>query len=529
MVMEKPEKPEEQTNGVPPSALDLTNHVLKLDHFDRMHVLKDTKKHLEGAPNYRGVAGFPVFGTGQPTEMGYFSLLAKLPKGADDVPAKIKWFNMRQQPVLYINGSPYVPRDPKTPQSDLEVTLPVPDLEKLQAHFLAVVKDRVEAAQDKRIVIHKDILLEQKNKDEKDAEEDLKWENVIDNIKADTVRDIGEVFTAMKGQWPMLELVRVPFVEEKAYPERSFDLLVDELKDEPASTTCVFSCQAGRGRTTMGMVVATLIKEIMVTTSLKKTNELGLVPDATVESLINATFEAPLPKTEDDDDPYIKGEFDVIKDLIKAVPEAEEAKRKIDYIIDVNGPAPKGIGIQNLRMTIIETKWKFDATLEENQGLLKQNILDFMERYFYLICFTTYALKYGPDGYKRTFVHWMDEHSALRELITQGKGKLEWNRKVDPEKLIPLRNLINTPNYKDNLGELIKTVYDFAFQTYADLPRGQLKNANIKKLAARTLMEILPDEVADSVNEKLAEEPSLPRDFTTLIGLVSYYGAEISY
>ena len=151
-----------------------------------------------------------------------------------------------------------------------------------------------------------------------------------------------------------------------------------------------------------------------------------------------------------------------------------------------------------------------------------------MERYFYLICFTTYALEEGPQNYPRTFVSWMNEHSSLRDMIEQGKDKLEWNRKVDPEKLQPLRALINTPDYKQNLGQLIKTVYDFAFQTYADLPRGQLKNANIKKLAARTLMEILPPEVADNVNERLDQEPSLSRDFTTLIGLVSFYGGEVN-
>ena len=97
--------------------------------------------------------------------------------------------------------------------------------------------------------------------------------------------------------FPSLELHRIPFTDKRAHPESCFDLLVDHMKNEPASTICVFSCQAGRGRTTMGMVVAYLIKEIQITTELKKTNQLGLVPDATMEGLIKATFEAPLPKT----------------------------------------------------------------------------------------------------------------------------------------------------------------------------------------------------------------------------------------
>ena len=58
--------------------------------------------------------------------------------------------------------------------------------------------------------------------------------------------------------------IRVPVVEEGAPAESCFDIMLESLKDEPASTQCVFSCQMGRGRTTLGMVVACLIKEIQV-------------------------------------------------------------------------------------------------------------------------------------------------------------------------------------------------------------------------------------------------------------------------
>ena len=50
----------------------------------------------------------------------------------------------------------------------------------------------------------------------------------------------------------MFQYVLVPVVEERAPEESCFDILVDSLKNEPASTQCVFSCQMGRGRTTLG-------------------------------------------------------------------------------------------------------------------------------------------------------------------------------------------------------------------------------------------------------------------------------------
>lgn len=55
-----------------------------------------------------------------------------------------------------------------------------------------------------------------------------------------------------------------------------------------------------------------------------------------------------------------------------------------------------------------------------------------------------------------------------------------------------------------------------------DLPRGPIKNNSMRKLAAKTLMEILPVEVSSKVQSRLEEQVANP-DFVTLIGLVSFY------
>ena len=49
-------------------------------------------------------------------------------------------------------------------------------------------------------------------------------------------------------------------------------------------------------------------------------------------------------------------------------------------------------------------------------------------------------------------------------------------RQVDPAKLNTLKDLINAPNYKDNLATLIRTIYEFAFLTYAG---GYLNDTNL--------------------------------------------------
>ena len=127
-------------------------------------------------------------------------------------------------------------------------------------------------------------------------------------------------------------------------------------------------------------------------------------------------------------------------------------------------------------------------------------------------------------------------------MIDSGKDKLEWYRTVDAAKLEHLKDMMNAPNYKENLGTLIRTIYDFAFVTYADLPRGPIKNNSMRRLAATTLLDILPPKIADRytvfsfflllksmtlfrVNKKMEEDPNCTHDFLTLVGLVSYYGS----
>ena len=65
------------------------------------------------------VSGFPVYGTAQPTEAALKSILEKL-QGTKDSSAEadqaathnVVWYNMRQEPVIYINGTPFAPRAP---------------------------------------------------------------------------------------------------------------------------------------------------------------------------------------------------------------------------------------------------------------------------------------------------------------------------------------------------------------------------------------------------------------------------------
>ena len=80
------------------------------------------------------------------------------------------------------------------------------------------------------------------------------------------------------------------------------------------------------------MIITCQVKEILICTELRKMAEIGLVPQATAEDLIKQKFEFPLPRGQDDDDPFIKGEFDVIKELLEKLPSAKDGKAKVCHI-----------------------------------------------------------------------------------------------------------------------------------------------------------------------------------------------------
>ena len=54
---------------------------------------------------------------------------------------------------------------------------------------------------------------------------------------------------------------------------------------------------------------------------------------------------------------------------------------KVDRIINLCGPGPRGTGLQNLREAIIQTKWKYDLAMEDKQ--VQDDIVCSLTRYIH--------------------------------------------------------------------------------------------------------------------------------------------------
>ena len=117
----------------------------------------------------------------------------------------------------------------------------VSEMDKLEESFTEIVQARFMNDPEKKLKI---------NKDSEFTENPMERENIEETLEVDTVKSFAGVISDLQNK--NLNLMRVPVVEESAPREVCFDILIDSLKQEPAGTQCVFSCQAGRGRTTLG-------------------------------------------------------------------------------------------------------------------------------------------------------------------------------------------------------------------------------------------------------------------------------------
>merc|ERR1712126_588670 len=243
-------------------------------------------------------------------------------------------------------------------------------------------------------------------------------------------------------------------------------------------------------------------------------------------------------------DTLFRGEFEVVKELMAALGEDGVAcKRECDKVIDKNGPAPKGTGIKQLRENIAESKPSYEIMDDAAQAFLKTKIMDNIQKYFYLICFTAYLReqsKIAKDGVSEekkkafsltggkvstptenlkvvtSFSKWMDDHSNLRTICDEGKGKLQWERDIPQDALDNLQNLANSDFHK-NLGKIIHDICLTGHNLFKDMPQGDHKKRAKYRFASKALMRILPDNLKTEV-ENLINQKTMTLDLYEILG-----------
>lgn len=253
------------------------------------------------------------------------------------------WHNLREEPILYINGNPFVVREADKPFANLEYT--------------GIDRKRVEAMEER---LKQDVIQEMQQYkgralltgENDDSEMIQYWEPVTEEA-IQTPKDVFQQLVQLDGY--NVDYLRVPVTDEKAPKEIDCDLLIRRCWKPEEGTSLVFNCQMGRGRTTTGMIIASLLH-------LRRQNAFPCgaqtkpVPEWFAERPTQVVGKVSSLKS---------GFYGVVRSLLRILEFGTDAKSVLDTVIDATNH------MQNLREAIY--KYRERLCLEQNER--KRNAL----------------------------------------------------------------------------------------------------------------------------------------------------------
>uniref|UniRef100_A0A672ICX3 Paladin n=1 Tax=Salarias fasciatus TaxID=181472 RepID=A0A672ICX3_SALFA len=316
-----------------------------------------TAKEMK-AVNFRRVPKMPVYGVAQPTAEATGAVLAHL-TDEKRKHSHMLWVNLQEELVLEGNGQIFTLREP----SCLDQHIPVPSSDALEEVLRAQKWLEVMLEQEKQMKMFKSCLTVQ------------------------------EIFNLHKSSHQGLVYKRIPLPDCSAPREEDFDKLLEAMKSalaEDSHSAFVFNCSNGKGRTTTAMVVSVLTLWHFNGFPEFADDEIVSVPDAK----------------------YTKGEFEVVMQLVRLLPDGHRMKREVDMALDSVSETMTPMHY-HLREIIICTyrQIKSGKTEKECQQLLLRS-LQYLERYIYLILFNTYLHLEKKDSWQRSFARWMEQVAA---------------------------------------------------------------------------------------------------------------------
>merc|ERR1711872_1015833 len=485
------------------------------DHFEKIQKLPDP---VVGCPNFRRIPGYKVYCCGQPTAEGFKNCLEKVCGTIYPKDGKIIWLNMRQEPNVYVNGTPICARPPNKIGEYAELgAVTTAALTADEPEFMRVVEGRMKENADK---------LKYVDISKKEHEVEVKDLKTLDNV-----------IEGLKESFPGLVHLRVPVCNSAAPSIADFDTICENLVGTGINTPIIINDQVGLSRATTACVIACLFKEFQINASFEGLVET--VPGVNLDLLKMDRYTMDPSK-----DPLFRGEFPVVLALLEKLKGGKEAKNECDKVIDKNGtPKTGGNGIKQLRENIAESKLSYEIMDDAAQAFLKVKIMDNIHKYYYLIVFTAYMREMAevarttmtdeqkaaltlPGGktaipgnqlkLPKTFAAFMEEHADLRGLIDTGKGDLQWDRDIPPAALANLEKLASG-DFKGNLGKIIHDIYQTAHIMFSDMPQGDHKKRAKYRFASKTLMRILPAKEKAEV-EGLIEKKIITLDLYEILG-----------
>ena len=277
--------------------------ILKLDHFKGCQSSRLVNQ-IDGAPNFRGMSspGLHVFGGAIATVEGIKRVLHSVGAGPEDEQqACAVWHMMREEPVVYINGDPYVLREASRPFKNLmeyrgidafrldqmeqrlqddviqeaammngEIIVTV---EEMDASGGTSVKDKIIKVTDQSVCIgqtgdrHGSLALT------------LAVTYALTRAShfapvcqlVETPRQVLEKF---QSEGYRVTFIRIPLTDGTCPKPRDFDSFYGAAAASRPNDALIYTCQLGGGRTTMGMCIGTLLRMHLNGAAIPKTSSV---------------------------------------------------------------------------------------------------------------------------------------------------------------------------------------------------------------------------------------------------------------
>jgi len=376
--------------------------VMKCDEFANIHLLKSERLHPE-AWNFRKTdMDMPVYGSGQCHLQGILHL-AKMMKSQGY--NKVLWFNMREEPVVFLDGQACAPRSKENMNENVDWLMSVErhELDAMEKRLLKDCIDEAAAGEKKMGVFYQ---LASGANEEKQL-----------SVTAEGSFSVRGAFDWLKKQEGVAELTysRVPIADETAPEEPDFDQLVMELRGIACSelakdVALVFNCQMGRGRTTTGMVCGAIL---MLAGK-------GWTPPE------GAPIRLPLP-TEDRN--LKRGEFKCILQLLSLMDKASSSRKRASFTMETRGLKAKLLAdhvidncahAQNMVEAIIDCELsagKAEPGTSRPPEFWRNRARAYLHRYAHMLLFAAYALEEVKNGFQTIFSEWLHRHWQFKRII----------------------------------------------------------------------------------------------------------------
>eukprot|EP00808_Paulinella_micropora_P002101 g43622.t1 len=394
--------------------------ILKSEHFKTPP--QRIQKH-KGLPNFRTLPDIPYSATGQPTLLGIRKLLTHLGSASvvapKDSPGIIQQYqqevsviNLREEPVIFIQGEPYLLREQSHP------------LRALAELRQGVTKEKIAQLES---LIKADILEELKTGNgillTHVEETGHEIRPLFIKASPEDILTTEEVFEAMQAEGFRMRYHRVPLHVEESTGPQSLETLSRAINSQNKDTHIVFICQRGLRRSTIGLVVAcllrmhsgrldfvfgpktkvgTMVQSLEAASGSQGQVQLQLPRTTSQKNMLAALSEAASGDTGEmeetaeielaDNDEihseeahYGRGQHKGIMNLIRILPLGQVVKEEVDVVIDFCSE------VYNVRDAVLKEMRELETERSGKDHLHNlQRPIRYLESYAFLIAFHAY-------------------------------------------------------------------------------------------------------------------------------------------